>query len=112
MGKLIAAKALLKENAQKFGRASEDERLEMIGRATSYADGGDTPAALACLVLAEFEDGAYYNEIGKDPLSTAACNYWSLKLDLILDGMGFIRKRYYRWLMGRMYGYLERIYFK
>lgn len=109
---MSAAKALLKENAQKFGRANEGERLEMIGRALSYADGRDIPAALACLVLAEFEDGTYYNEIGRDPLSTAAENYWSLKLDLILDGMGFFRKSYCRWLMGRMYGYLERIYFK
>lgn len=109
---MSAAKTLLKENAGRFGRACEDERVVMIERTVSYADGGDIPAALACLVLAEFEDGAYYNEIGRDPLSTAASYYWSLKLDLLLDGMGFFRKRYCRWLMGKMYRYLERICFK
>lgn len=101
----------------KCARANQNTRIDLISHGSAYAFGSadhekNGKYALWAFVMAAFEDEAYYNEIGREPLSPGASNYRDIQITLFFDSLPLIKKLYYRKLMGLMEFYLENCYFK
>ena len=100
----------------KCARAGEGIRTELIALGSSYAFGGNGckangKYALWAFVLAAFEDTPYYNEIGREPLSSAASNYRELQMKLFFDSLPIVKRYFYQKMMGLINAYLEFLYY-
>lgn len=101
----------------KCARADEDTRIELISLGSAYAFGNDGHIhngryALWAFIMAAFEDDAYYNEIGREPLSPGLSNYREIQMMLFFDSLGPVKRFCYRKLTGFMEFYLENCYYK